>query len=164
VGLDNETLGNRSLTKTALIELLEPVLETLGFELVDLDFRSGSNGLLRLFIDCERGVTLADCEFVSEQIGAFLDVEDPLPGHYVLEVSSPGEDRRLRTPGHFERFVGDRIRLELIVARDGRRRFQGVLKGIDDGLISVQVDDDDTFEFTLGEVATARLVPATNRV
>jgi ribosome maturation factor RimP len=83
--------------KQELIELLEAPLKALGFELVDLDIRLGRNGLLRLYIDKPDGVMLADCEFVSHQIGAFLDVEDPLPGSYTLEVSSPGLDRRLRT-------------------------------------------------------------------
>jgi ribosome maturation factor RimP len=145
--------------KKELIELLEPVLQTLGYELVDLDLRLGGNGLLRLFIDREPSVTLTDCEIVSEQISAYLDVEDPLPGSYVLEVSSPGDDRRLRTPEHFERFVGERLKLELAVPRDGRRRFQGLLTDARENRIEVQVDDE-TMEFQLRDVAMARLVPA----
>jgi ribosome maturation factor RimP len=151
-------VGGRAPGKKELIELLEPVLATLGYDLVDIDVRYGGDGLLRLFIDRDPPVTLADCELVSEQVGAFLDVEDPLPGRYTLEVSSPGADRRLRTAAHFERFVGDRVRLELAVAREGRRRYSGVLKGVTDDRIEVQVDDD-TFVFRLGELATARLVP-----
>jgi ribosome maturation factor RimP len=88
-----------------LIELLEPTVKALGFELVDVEANIGRRSLLRLFIDREPAVTLADCELVSGQISAFLDVEDPLPGSYLLEVSSPGLDRRLRTPEHFRRFV-----------------------------------------------------------
>ena len=78
----------------------------MGFELADMDAHFGRRGLLRLFIDREGGVTLDDCERVSEQIGALLDVEDPLPGSYVLEVSSPGFDRRLRTLGALRAFQG----------------------------------------------------------
>lgn len=142
--------------------MLEPVLNSLGYDLVDLDFRAGRNGLLRIYIDHDPPVTLTDCELVSEQVGAFLDVEDPLPANYVLEVSSPGADRRLRTPAHFEGFIGHRVRVELAVPRDGRRRFQGVLTGFHDDCIEMQVDDDE-FAFPLRDVAQARLVPGNDR-
>ena len=92
---------DHAIRKQRLIELLEPPVEALGYELVDLDVRVGRNGLLRIYVDKDDGVNLADCELVSRQLGAFLDVEDPLPGHYVLEVSSPGLDRPLRTLEHF---------------------------------------------------------------
>lgn len=145
--------------KQELIELLEPPLKALGFELVDLDVRLGRNGLLRLYIDKSDGVMLADCEFVSKQIGALLDVEDPLPGAYTLEVSSPGLDRRLRTPEHFERFSGDRVRIELKRAVSGRKRFKGVLLGIDEhDTIAVEVDGE-KWALNLADVAMARLVP-----
>jgi len=144
--------------KKELIALLEPTLESMGYELVDIDFRLGGNGLLRLFIDRDPPVTLTDCEIVSEQVGAFLDVEDPLPGSYVLEVSSPGADRRLRTSGHFEQFVGSRVRVELAIAREGRRRYSGVLKGIENDRIGLDVDGQ-LFEVNLSDVAVARLVP-----
>lgn len=145
--------------KQEMIELLEPPLKALGFELVDLDVRIGRNGLLRLYIDKPDGVMLADCEFASKQIGAFLDVEDPLPGSYTLEVSSPGLDRRLRKPEHFERFSGDLVRIELRQAVSGRKRFKGRLLGIDeDDLIAVDVDGV-RWGLKLADVAMARLVP-----
>ena len=81
-------------------------VEALGYELVDLDFRVGRRGLLRIFIDKQNGVNLEDCELVSRQLSAYLDVEDPLPGRYVLEVSSPGLDRPLRTLEHFRPLPG----------------------------------------------------------
>jgi len=149
---------NRPTGKRELIELLEPALRTLGYELVDLYVRAGRNGLLRLFIDKAPQVTLADCEFVSEQIGAFLDVEDPLPGNYTLEVSSPGLDRRLRTPEHFARFVGEEVKVELAVPKQGRRRFRGVLKGVEGDEVELEVDAT-TWFFDVGEIAVARLVP-----
>ena len=83
-----------AVDKARLIELLEPAVAAMGFELADIDAHFGRRGLLRLFIDREGGVTLDDCQRVSEQIGAFLDVEDPLPGSYVLEVPY-AEDREL---------------------------------------------------------------------
>lgn len=145
--------------KQELIELLEPPLKTLGYELVDLDMRAGRGGLLRLYIDKPDGIMLADCEFVSKQIGAFLDVEDPLPGSYTLEVSSPGLDRRLRKPEHFERFSGDLIRIEMKQAVSGRKRLKGRLLGIDaDDTIAVDVDGE-RWGLRLADVAMARLVP-----
>jgi ribosome maturation factor RimP len=130
----------------------------LGFELTDLDAHAGRRGLLRLFIDREPGVTLADCERVGEQIGAFLDVEDPLPGSYVLEVSSPGLDRRLRTPAHFRRFVNERVKVELKRARDGRKRLTGRLVGAEAETVLVDVDGA-TWRVELNDIAEARLVP-----
>ncbi len=118
----------QAVNKERLIELLEPALAAMGFELADIDAHFGRRGLLRLYIDRQGGVTVDDCQRVSEQIGALLDVEDPLPGSYVLEVSSPGFDRRLRTLAHFERFSGETARVELRDARDdGRRKFTGRL-------------------------------------
>ena len=148
----------QTVDKERLIELLEPAVAALGFELTDLDAHAGRRGLLRVFIDREPGVTLADCERVGEQLGAFLDVEDPLPGSYVLEISSPGLDRRLRTLAHFQRFVNARIKVELKVARDGRRRLTGLLVGTDGETVLVDVDGA-TWRVELNDIAEARLVP-----
>ena len=144
--------------KQGLIELLEPTLQTLGYELIDLDARVGSNGLLRLYIDKEPQVTLEDCEFVSRQIGAFLDVEDPLPGQYVLEVSSPGIDRRLRTAEHFARYVGEEVKVEMSSPLEGRRRFRGWLRTVQDETLELEVDKR-IWSLNLSQIATARLVP-----
>jgi ribosome maturation factor RimP len=112
-----------------------------------------------LYIDREGGVTLDDCQRVSEQIGALLDVEDPLPGSYVLEVSSPGFDRRLRTLGHFERFRGENAKIELKDARDGRRRFTGKLVGVEASEVLLEVDGELT-RLPFGDIAVARLAPS----
>ena len=106
-----------------LIALTEPLLAQLGYELVDLEYVPGrAHAVLRIFIDRAGGVGLDDCERVSGEVSALLDVEDPVPTGYTLEVSSPGLDRVLRTPAHFQRFVGERVRVELLQSRDGRRR------------------------------------------
>jgi ribosome maturation factor RimP len=144
--------------KRGLFELLEPPLRSLGYELVDLEVTYGRKGLLRLYIDKEGGVTLGDCELVGAQIGAFLDVEDPLPGSYVLEVSSPGFDRKLRTVEHFRRFLNDEVRIELTRPRDGRRRLKGRLKDVQDSTVTVEVDGVD-WRVDLPEIGVARLVP-----
>jgi ribosome maturation factor RimP len=149
---------SQTVDKERLIELIEPPLAALGFELADLDAHLGRRGLLRIFIDRAQGVTLEDCERVTEQLGAWLDVEDPLPGSYVLEVSSPGFDRRLRTLAHFERFAGERAKLELRDAREGRRKLTGRLAGTDAGQVLIEVDGE-VRRVPLNDIAVARLAP-----
>jgi len=153
-----ENAMGQTVDKEALIELLEPAVSAMGYELTDIDAHLGRRGLLRLFIDREGGVTVEDCQRVSEQVSALLDVEDPLPGSYVLEVSSPGFDRRLRKRTHFERFVGERTRVELRDALDGRRNFVGTLVGVDDDVVSLEVDGR-TWSLPLNDIAVARLAP-----
>ena len=144
--------------KERLIALLEPAVTAMGFELADLDVHLGRRGLLRLFVDRDGGVTLDDCQQVSQQIGAFLDVEDPLPGSYVLEVSSPGFDRRLRTLRHFERFTGEQVRVELKDPRDGRRKFTGRLAGVEGSDVLLDMDGE-SWRLPLSDIAVARLSP-----
>jgi ribosome maturation factor RimP len=143
--------------KADLLSLLEGPILALGYELVDLDLRTGANGLLRVFIDSDAGVTLDDCETVSRQIGALLDVEDPIPGRYVLEVSSPGIDRRLRTSGHFARHVNEEVKIQLSRPQGGRRRFRGRLADVDEQAVSVEVDGTQ-WRLPIADIATATLV------
>jgi ribosome maturation factor RimP len=149
----------QAIDKDRLLELLEPAVAAMGFELADLDAHFGGRGLLRLYIDREGGVTLDDCQRVSEQVGAFLDVEDPLPSSYVLEVSSPGFDRRLRTLAHFERFSGEQAKVELRDAIDGRRRFTGRLAGVEGSTVLLEVEGELT-RLPFGDIAEARLAPS----
>ena len=142
-----------------LAELIEPVVKRLGFELADLEVRlGGRNGLVRLFIDQPRGVTLDDCEQVSLAVSALLDVEDPVPGHYDLEVSSPGLNRKLTKPKHFTRFVGELVKVEMRFPIEGRKRFRGRLRAADRGNIEVDVDGV-SYSLPLATIDTARLVP-----
>ncbi|MGH8029538.1 MAG: ribosome maturation factor RimP [Arenimonas sp.] len=140
--------------------MLEPLVETMGYELVLLEFspHKGS-GLVRLFIDAPAGVTLGDCERVSREVEGVLDVEDPIPQNYRLEVSSPGLDRPLVKPAHFERFTGSVAKVHLIAPKAGRRKFQGVLKGLKDGQVVLDTADAGTVELRLDEIELARLVP-----
>jgi len=121
--------------------LLEPVLGRLGYELIELEYAPGrAHALLRLYIDAPAGVGLEDCERASREVSALLDVEDPIPVAYTLEVSSPGFDRVLRTREHFGRFVGSRVFVELKEPRAGRRRYTGTLLTVDEGGIALEVD------------------------
>src|SRR3981081_1546034 len=124
------------ILREGLSALIEPLLGRLGFELVELEYASGhGRAVLRLFIDREAGVGLEDCERVSREVAALLDVEDPIPSAYTLEVSSPGFDLLLRTQAHFGRFVGSRVFVELKEPRAGGRRYTGtLLKGGDGGI------------------------------
>lgn len=145
-------------TKLTLLELIEPAVEALGYELIDLQYRSGGRGLLRLYIDSAQGVGLDDCERVSHEISALLDVEDPIPEQYTLEVSSPGENRILRKPTHFTDFVGNRVKVEMKTLHEGRRRFVGRLVGIEDEVIVIQTDEE-LVRVPLDGIHSARLAP-----
>ena len=139
-------LGAGLPMRDALMRLLEPPIEALGFDVVDIEFaQAGRGGVLRIFIDRRAqdsglGITVDDCANVSHAVSQVLETQDPIKGHYTLEVSSPGFDRILRTRAHFERFVGARIFAELKVPLDGRRRFVGELKSIAGDTIVVEVD------------------------
>ena len=151
-----------SVTREKLIELIEPAVEALGFELSDLELNLGhGRGLVRLFIDSDEGVTLEDCERVSHQVSGVLDVEDPIAGDYNLEVSSPGADRKLVKPEHFDRFAGSVVKVRLRRLVDGRRRIKGQLLGRDDETIQVRLEDKD-LSIAIEEIEVARLVPDWN--
>ena len=147
------------MSRESLIRLLEPTIERLGYELTDLEVKlGGRDGLVRIFIDKEGGIDVDDCETVSHQVSAILDVEDPIPSHYTLEVSSPGLDRTLTKPGHFQRFMGKDVRVKLRFPLEGRRNFRGALKSADDEHIEVEVDGT-SHSLPLSTIESARLVP-----
>jgi ribosome maturation factor RimP len=157
---DFERISGEAVSlREKLIALAEPLLAQLGYELVELEHvPARSHALLRLYIDREGGVGIEDCERVSREISALFDVQDPLPGAYTLEVSSPGLDRVLRTPAHFARFIGAQARVELKVARDGRRRYTGRLDAVDDAGVRLDVDGT-AVSLPYAEIGRARLVP-----
>jgi len=151
-----------ALIRDKLTALTEPLLARLGYELVDLEYvPARTRALLRVFIDKPeepQGVGLDDCARVSHELSALLDVEDPVPVPYSLEVSSPGLDRILRTRAHFERFVGSRVWVELTVAREGRRRYTGQLQSVVADGIELLVDGV-IVRVPFGQIGRARLAP-----
>jgi ribosome maturation factor RimP len=148
------------MTGDELAKLLEPAIERLGYELADLEVRlGGKGGLVRVFIDKPEGIDLDDCEKVSRAVSALLDVEDPVPGNYNLEVSSPGLDRKLTKVEHFQRFEGETVKVQMRFPIEGRRRFRGTLVSSDDENIVVDVDGE-SHSLPLKTIDTARLVPA----
>ena len=147
------------MTGNELAELLEPALGRMGYELADLEVRlGGDGGLVRVFIDKPDGIDLHDCEKVSLAVSALLDVEDPVPGKYDLEVSSPGLDRKLTKIEHFQRFMGEIVKVQMRFPIAGRRRFRGKLVSLDDENIVVEVDGE-PYSLALAIIDTARLVP-----
>jgi ribosome maturation factor RimP len=142
-----------------LIARFEPVLAEAGYELIEVEFVTGQGGAtLRIYIDGPKGIDVDDCGAASHCLSELLDVDDPFPGAYSLEVSSPGTDRVLRTPEHFARFLDSRVKVELAVPRDGRKRYTGVLRRTDGVSIELEVDNF-SVSIKLAEVARARLAP-----
>jgi len=148
-----------------LTRIARSVVEPMGYELVGVEYfqRGRGRAILRVYIDhtnldYEKGITLDDCSAVSHQLSGVLDVEDPIAGHYELEVSSPGLDRPLFTATHFERFLGHKARLRLAVKLDGRRNLEGQIAGFEDEKVLLSVDGE-TWEIPLRMVGSARLVP-----
>ena len=147
------------MLKEKLIALLEPEVNALGYELVELDAPSpGGHRVLRLYIDSQDGIGLDDCERVSHQVSGLLDVEDPIEGHYSLEVSSPGLDRPLRTPEHFRRQAGHLARVVLVPGRPGRRRYKGRIRGVEGDVLELETDGGPV-SLPLEAIESARLVP-----
>lgn len=158
-----------------LIQIIEPVLQQSGFELVDLRFVLEQGGwVLRVQVDVllhevtdlsevpSDRVDLEDCENISRELSAVLDVEDPIPQAYHLEVSSPGIDRPLRTAAHFSHFAGSEAKVQLAVplhtATGERRNFKGVLKGVIDDKVEIDCDGQ-LFQLPIDDIDSAKLVP-----
>ena len=139
--------------------MAERVAQSEGLYLVDVELKGGrSNPLLRVYIDKAGGVSHADCQLVSEQLSAMLDVEDPFPAGYLLEVSSPGLDRELRQPRDFEHFAGRRARLVLREAPPGKAVLEGRLAGLEAGRVRLDLGAEGVKEFDLNAISKARLL------
>lgn len=139
-------------------ELATPLVTGLGLELVGVEYvKEGGRWYLRIFIDKPGGVTLDDCQAVSESLDPLLDEADPIPHSYHLEVSSPGIERPLKKPADFERFSGHRVQLTTFTPQDGQRKFTGRLEGLEDQMVVLTLDDGQERRIPFSEVATARL-------
>lgn len=173
-----------SAKKRLLEELIEPVIEGLGYECWGIEYISqGKHSVLRIYIESlqaseasseeesaqvdenitedqakESGIELKDCELVSRQVSGVLDVEDPISGEYTLEVSSPGMDRPLYKSEHYERFKGNQINLKLRMAYEGRRKYSGLLKGLEGNDVVLQVGEEE-FLFPIEAIEKANVVP-----
>jgi ribosome maturation factor RimP len=166
---------SRNPLHNRLISIVEPVVQGAGLELVDLRFLLEQGGwVLRVQIDIpvdritdvtqvpSDRVSLLECEAMSRELSAVLDVDDPIAQAYSLEISSPGIDRPLRTAAHFAHFVGSEAKIQLAIPMQlptgERRNFKGILKGVADDKVSIDVDGQ-LFELPIGDIDHAKLVP-----
>jgi ribosome maturation factor RimP len=139
-------------------EISEPLVVAEGMELVDLEYRrEGPRWVLRLFIDKQGGVTVDDCARISREVGDLLDVKDIIPQAYVLEVSSPGLNRRIRKKEDFSRFVGQKVKLWLVSPKDGRKKIVGQLSGVEGEEVVVTATEG-CFSVALKDIARANLL------
>lgn len=142
-----------------LREILEPVVSAMGYELIGVEFHPHrGSALLRLYIDKEGGVNVDDCQQVSHQVSGVLDVEDPIPGHYRLEVSSPGLDRPLFAARDFIRFAWHPVRVQLTLPLNGRRKFTGRLVGVRADQVVLEHEGQE-LAIPLTAIEKARLIP-----
>ncbi|MFI2813150.1 MULTISPECIES: ribosome maturation factor RimP [Microbulbifer] len=143
-----------------LEELLGPVVASLGCELWGIEYQThGRNALLRIYIDSEDGIAVEDCEKVSRQASAVLDVEDPISGKYTLEVSSPGMDRPLYRLDQYERFVGHQIEVRLRMPLEGQRKWRGLLAGVEGEEVVLRIDGENEYLLPIDSIERANIVP-----
>jgi ribosome maturation factor RimP len=142
-----------------IANMLQPTVAALGYTLWGVEHvAQGRHSVVRVYIDSTVGITVDDCAIVSEQVSAVLDVEGPVAGEYTLEVSSPGMDRFLFALEQYDAYVGEVVELRLRSAFEGRRRFKGVLKGIEGEDVVIQIDDHE-FLLPYGAIEKARVQP-----
>jgi ribosome maturation factor RimP len=139
--------------------LARQITDSLEMELVDVEHRAGRGGgpHITVYIDKPGGVFLGDCEKVSKSLGELLDLEDPIPSRYTLEVSSPGVERPLKKAADFSRFKGHDVKIRTREKLAGRQNFKGVLTDFNDDLLTLQTAAGDQIEIKLKEVAKANL-------
>ena len=147
------------VTVQDLSALFEPVIQSMGYELVGVEFQgSVQHGTLRVYIDHENGIGVDDCAAISQQISAILDVEEPIQQAYDLEVSSPGLNRPLFKPADYELFTDRLVKIKMAVPVDGRRNFKGVIQGVKQSKIVQVMVDNESYELLINDIAKANLI------
>lgn len=143
---------------TLITELIDTTIQALGLDLWGVELlQQGKYSLLRIYIEREEGVTIEDCEKVSRQVSALLDVEDPIAGEYTLEVSSPGMDRPLFLIEHYSQYVGSEVDLKLRRSLDGRRKFKGQIIKVSGDIVGLLVDGSE-FDLEFSDIEKASIV------
>lgn len=139
--MSNDLIAKAAIDRR-LAEIVTPVIEDMGFELVRIRLMSGKSTTLQIMADkSEGGIEVDDCAAISNAVGAVLDVEDPILDEYALEVSSPGIDRPLTRLKDFDTYEGYEAKLETAELIDGRKRFKGVLAGVDGDEVLINIDE-----------------------
>ena len=151
--------ATREAVTTKIREIADRVGASEGIEVVDVELLgAGKHRVVRIFIDKLSGVTHGDCEFISQNVGTILDVEDVVPGEsYTLEVSSPGVERKLAKPRDFERFTGQKIKVVLKDPVDNQRRWEGTLAAFEGNTVTLEAAAGKTIQFGLDQVEKANL-------
>ena len=150
------------MIKTDIQQLLKPVVTESGYELWGCEYLAqGKHSLLRVYIDKEGGIGIGDCELVSRQISALLDVEDPIQSNYSLEVSSPGIPRPLFYKEHYQRYLGYTVALKLYKTLNGSRKINGIIQSVHDGSITLTVDGVE-HELQFSQIVKANLIGEAN--
>ena len=145
-----------SVNKVA--QLVGPTVEALGLQLWGIEHTSqGKYSVLRIFIERDSGVTIDDCEQVSRQVSAILDVEDPIVGEYTLEVSSPGTDRLLFSVEQFQQYCGEEVDIRVRSPIEGRRKFKGMLQDVVNRVVQIEVEGS-SFQLPIEEIEKANIV------
>ena len=140
-------------------ELATPLADELGFEVVDVEYvPAGGRGVVRVFLDRPGGITLDDCARFSRRLGDLLEMNQTLPHSYVIEVSSPGIERRLKTGEHFRRYLGRRARVETHEPWEGRRHVEGAISAASDDDLTLTLDEGGSWTVPIAGVRSARLV------
>lgn len=147
-----------ALTVPNIESILQSGADALGYEIVAVELSGGDSKIVRVYIDAEEGVNVDDCAKASRQFSAILDVEDPISNRYTLEVSSPGIDRPLAKPAHFQAVIGSDVKIKMLSLINGRRRFTGELIEATDEFAVVEVDGEQS-ELPYSEMDRARMVP-----
>jgi len=141
--------------------LMAPVAQAQGLELYDIEYvKEGADRILRLYIDSEEGISLDDCERMSRAAEVVLDEQDPIPGEYRLQVSSPGVERKLSRPEHYIRYVGQKIVIKLFAPHDpvsGRKKYTGILTKFENNQLSIKAEDE-VCTFDLQQISACRLM------
>lgn len=140
-------------------ELVMPIVDTLSFDLVDVEFlKEGANWYLRVYIDKPGGIAIDDCQAVSEKLSDKLDEVDPIKQSYILEVSSPGLERPLKKDSDFERFKGEDIEVKLFQPLNGKKIYEGELMGLIDGKVAIKLPGGEEMMFERADTAAVRRV------
>ncbi len=141
-------------------EMIEPLVNGLGCQLWGIEKLSqGKYSVLKIYIDADKGIEVDDCARISRQVSALLDVEEPFKGNYTLEVSSPGLDRRLFKLDQFESYKGAQVKLSLRRPYEGRRRFIGILCGIEEEDVVLRSDSNEEILFPFEQIERANIIP-----
>ena len=151
-------MSKREMYEQKTEEILLPIVEEYGFELVDVEYvKEGSNWYLRAYIDKPGGIGVNDCEVVSRELSDILDEEDYIEGSYILEVSSPGLGRQLKKEKDFKRSIGEEVEIRTYRAIDRQKEFTGILKGFDENTVTIIYEDETEQVFDRAEIALIRL-------